>query len=190
MENTYLIIDKKDILVVDPGFMVKGILEEYQDYNFKGVLLTHAHIDHIASIGLFSCPIYIAKEEYYALEDDNYNLYALYDQKHPYNLFDLNVIQMENKDIITFNNHQIKMILTPGHTKGSCLYLLDDNYLFTGDTLFKDAVGRTDLPGGSSNALKQSLEIIKKMANHIVVYPGHDEMTTIGDEKKNNLFLK
>ena len=88
-----------------------------------------------------------------------------------------------------FDGISVKCIYTPGHTDGSVCYLIENN-LFSGDTLFKRSIGRCDLPTGNMDILEDSIKnIIYKMDENIVVYPGHGEETTIGYEKKNNLYI-
>jgi len=84
-----------------------------------------------------------------------------------------------------------EIISTPGHTKDSiCFYFKDNDFILTGDTLFKETVGRTDFPGGNEQDLIKSLEILKKLPVKTVVYPGHGNSTTIGAELKNNEWLR
>ena len=94
-----------------------------------------------------------------------------------------------NEDtVLDFQGEEISFIYTPGHTIGSqCIKI--GNYLFTGDTLFRNSVGRTDLPTSSPDDLKQSLEKLKKLEDDLVVYPGHNSESTIGAEKKYNPFM-
>ena len=91
--------------------------------------------------------------------------------------------QSNVQDII--ENFKIEVFFTPGHTQGS-VCLLIDGCLFTGDTLLNEKIGRTDLPGGNKQVLKESLKIISKMPSHISIYPGHGSSSTIGYELKNN----
>jgi glyoxylase-like metal-dependent hydrolase (beta-lactamase superfamily II) len=91
--------------------------------------------------------------------------------------------QSNVQDVI--KRFSIEVIFTPGHTQGS-VCLLIDGCLFTGDTLLNEKIGRTDLPGGNEQVLKESLKIISKMPSHINIYPGHGSSSTIGYELKNN----
>ena len=93
---------------------------------------------------------------------------------------------INDNDILKFGNTEIKVIHTPGHTEGCVCYLIDGQ-LFSGDTLFRDSVGRCDLPGGNFSKLSDSIKnILFKLDDNMVVYPGHGPETTIGYEKKYN----
>ncbi len=93
---------------------------------------------------------------------------------------------LKDNEKITFGNHEIKVIHTPGHTKGGACFLVGDK-IFTGDTLFKESVGRTDLPGGNFDEIKSSIENkLFTLDENLKVYPGHGPSSTIGYEKKNN----
>jgi glyoxylase-like metal-dependent hydrolase (beta-lactamase superfamily II) len=97
--------------------------------------------------------------------------------------------RLKDGDELTFDGGVIKIIHTPGHTKGGVCFLADDN-LFSGDTLFQQSVGRTDLPGGNMTTLLTSLEKLKQLPDAVKVFPGHGESTTIGEEKLSNPYLK
>ena len=97
---------------------------------------------------------------------------------------------LEEKEY-TVGSFKFKCIYTPGHSKDSVtFYFKENNTMFIGDFIFKDSIGRTDLPGGDSKEMEKSIEKIKKYDPTIRIYPGHDEESTLGDEFKNNPFLK
>ena len=98
---------------------------------------------------------------------------------------------MRNGDIITFGSYQLKVIYTPGHTKGGCcFYEENEKVCFSGDTLFYRSIGRTDLYGGSYAVLQKSIkERMAIVADEAVVYPGHDRSTVMGDERKYNQYI-
>ena len=95
-------------------------------------------------------------------------------------------------ETITFGNHRLDIISTPGHTQGGvCFYCEKEHVLFSGDSLFLHEIGRTDLPGGSLTNLVNSLKTnILTLPENVIVYPGHGDSTTIGEEKRNNPFLQ
>ncbi|MDY6409420.1 MAG: MBL fold metallo-hydrolase, partial [Prevotella sp.] len=96
----------------------------------------------------------------------------------------------DNQDI-TFGNHKLKVIPTPGHSKGSVtFYCKEENVAFTGDTLFQQSIGRTDLHGGSMMQIIQSLRILAQLPDETVVKPGHGNDTTIGRELESNPFME
>lgn len=184
-QNTYLLIDEKKCVIIDPGGNEpNGILEYIQEYNLDlvGILITHGHFDHILNLEYIlnykNVPIYIGKEDKKFLFDYKYNLSGFIDIE--YKLQDKYIINEINDGDIVFN---LECINTSGHTKGSiCYYNKKDKMIFTGDTLFKMAYGRVDFPTGNMDEMRQSLHKLLSMDKDIVVYPGHGDKTTIGDE--------
>ena len=189
--NAYLLIDEetKEAIVIDLGGDFGVIQKELEKYgaNLKYILNTHGHFDHIIEEkdiqDRTGVPVYIH-------EDDKFLLQNLTVQTAALGIPDV----LPPKDVITFNensilklgNKTIKIIHTPGHTQGSCCFLIEDN-LFSGDTLFYGSVGRTDLAGGNFKQLQHSIvNILFQLNDNINVYPGHDAKTTIGYEKKYN----
>ena len=186
--NTYLIIDENNAFIVDPGGNLQEIEKTINDLKLDiiGVLLTHAHVDHTYLIGKFNCPIYLHEKEVEVLRYSNLSLYDSFGLDMPFNYKDLDIHKVKDNDIIMLNDKEIKVIYTPGHTKGSVCYLYE-NKLFSGDTLFRLSCGRCDLPTGSEIDMAKSLiKLIDNLDDSIKVYPGHDESTTIGFEKLNN----
>ena len=183
--NTYVICRFDQCVIIDPSHDMPSILESVNQRKIVGVLITHAHQDHVDLIAQFDCPIYIHKEDAYLLFEDKYNGY--YPNKHPYQRKLLNLKLVEDNAQINFADGIIQVIHTPGHTKGSVSYLYLD-HLFTGDTLFKASVGRHDLYSGSLKELRHSVLKIMQLSNQIKIYPGHDQLTTMRIEKKNNPF--
>ena len=186
--NVYLIIDENKCFIVDPGGNYSEIEKTIKELNLEvlGILLTHAHVDHTYLIGKFTCPIYIHEKEVEILKYSNLSLYDSFGFDMPFNYLKLDIKKIKDNDIIKLNDKEIKVIHTPGHTKGSVCYLID-NKLFSGDTLFKESCGRCDLPSGSEVDMAKSLiKLIDNLDEFIKVYPGHDETTTIKHEKEFN----
>ncbi len=190
--NVYLIIDENNAFIVDPGGNYAEIEKCINELNLTilGVLLTHAHVDHTYLIDKFNYPIYLHEKEVEVLRYSNISLYDSFSLDMPFNYKDLNIIKVTDNDIIKLNDKEIKVIHTPGHTKGSVCYLYE-NKLFSGDTLFKESCGRCDLPTGSEIDMAKSLvKLIDNLDESIKVYPGHDDTSTIKHEKEFNTMYK
>lgn len=189
--NCYFLINNQDCLIIDPADDASFIIEEIQRQrlNLIGMLATHGHFDHIGAVGeiqlSFNVPLYIFKDDQFLI--DRLNETAKY-----FLGFDPNFIKPSRVKYLTeskFNSDligiELKIIKTPGHTPGSCcLYFREKNVVFTGDTLFKDGIGRTDLSYSSKVDLKKSLKKIFKLQQETIVYPGHGEETVLQEEKK------
>ena len=187
--NCYFLIEENDLILIDPGDDASFILEEIQRQrlNLNAILATHGHFDHIGVVGeiqqSFDVPFYISKKDLFLVERLNetakyflgYNPYFL----SPKNIRDL------NDKTFKVSRLMFNVISTPGHTPGSvCLYFEKEKIIFTGDTLFKDGVGRTDFSYSSFENLKDSLKKIFYLPKEIIVYSGHGEITTIEKEVK------
>ncbi len=187
--NCYIVERGDSCFVVDPGGNTELLKKELTGYKVLFVLLTHGHFDHIDGLRIFDCPIYIHENDYEMLINPKKALYHMLGGLVPsYDYRKLNIIKIKDNDIIPFVDQEIRVIHTPGHSSGSVCYLYRDK-LFSGDTLFKGSIGRTDFPDSSYEAMKKSLvKIIDNLDDNIKVYPGHDEITSIKDEKKNNQY--
>ena len=158
----------------------------------KAVLLTHGHFDHIMGLDRFleefPVPVYACTAEREVLESAQLNSSAgMLGQ--PYTFTGARFVK--DGDLLDVAGMKIQVIQTPGHTIGGCCYYIaDENVLFSGDTLFRASVGRTDLPTGSMSALVRSVtDRLLVLPDETRVYPGHMEETTIGYEKQYNPFL-
>ena len=184
--NTYLLIDGKDALLIDPASKAEKLIDILGDLNLVGILLTHGHFDHIKAVdGLYEkyqCPVYLH-------EDDEYLARDKYAGKYFGLVSYISCPTVKTKEGINkINNFEFEIINTPGHTKGSVIYVFDD-CIFTGDTLFKNSVGRTDLDGGNQRDLNSSLRIFKEFNKDYLIYPGHEDTTTLNQELINNPYL-
>lgn len=174
--NGYIIFqrDGADCYLIDPGYKAKVFLEfiEANNLNIKGILLTHHHYDHVGEVDKIvsekDCPVYLHIDD---LDQYKKNATAIYDGDE----FDL-------------YGEKIKVIHTPGHTRGSiCLYSEKSKLAFTGDTIFNVDLGRTDLEDGSQRDLEKSiLHIINKWSNEITIYPGHGDQCNMKYVRKVN----
>ncbi|MFH0839193.1 MAG: MBL fold metallo-hydrolase [Candidatus Omnitrophota bacterium] len=189
--NCYVLAESKnsECLIIDPGADYKDIQAILDRLRLtpKFIINTHGHIDHIGADGDFKVPVYIHRLDSEFLHDPAKNLSFCYkDSKallKPSRL-------LEDGDVLELKKSiRIKVIHTPGHTPGS-ISLKVDTAIFTGDTLFFEGVGRTDLPAGNEKALFVSIkEKLLLFADTTVIYPGHGHESTIGHEKKHNPFL-
>jgi hydroxyacylglutathione hydrolase len=172
----------KEAIVIDPGFdnasEAKNILNEIQrgKLRIKFIVNTHGHPDHVSGNKMMKeatgAPIMIHEYDAPMLKNTRADK------------------TLREGDIIEFGDIKLRVLHTPGHTKGS-ITLLNSNDLFVGDTLFAGSVGRYDLPGGSLEELIHSIKNkILILPDHVKVYPGHGEVTTIGEERRTNPFLK
>lgn len=186
-ENCHLFADEttKECGIVDPGLGANKIADTIDSLGFvpKYIILTHAHMDHVGSVvelsKKYNIPFYVSKVDEEYMEKDDF-VYGNLPKASGY---------LKEGDTLTMGNHIVNVIETPGHTKGGLCFLVEDK-LFTGDTLFRGSVGRTDFIGGSSSELLRSIKNkLFTLDENIEVYSGHGPMTTIGFEKKYNPFF-
>jgi glyoxylase-like metal-dependent hydrolase (beta-lactamase superfamily II) len=190
--NCYFIEDGKKCYIIDPGYEKNKIIKYVSDYKLEvlGILLTHAHIDHIGAIDCFPVPIYLHEFECAVLMNSHKNCADLFDIKLPYDINSLNIVSVNENTELYLSQQLIQIIHTPGHTIGSICYKINKE-LYTGDTLFKNSVGRWDLPTGSEKDSRDSiLKLIDEQDENMKVYPGHGPSTTIKEEKENNIYYK
>ena len=189
--NCYLIKYLDKFIIIDPCIDVKT-LKKYGVNKLEAILITHAHIDHILFlkqvVDEYRCPVFLTKKELDKVYDDNLNLSVLFNHNLNIEENSFNYILVKDNQII-IDDLKIKCVTTPGHTDGSVCYLLD-NDLFTGDTLFDRSVGRTDFPTGNTLELRKSLKKILSFNINFTIYPGHDNISTIEEQKIKNHYLK
>ena len=185
MENFVYLVGSKDtreVLVVDPAWQVDTVLRVAKEENLKivGALISHYHFDHTNGIeellASLNVPVYVNKKDI------------------PYLPVSADAVKAVDAGFkVKAGNVEIEMVHTPGHTPGSqCFHVRD--HLISGDTLFINACGRTDLPGGDAKELYHSLtKTLMKMDDSTILCPGHNyadkPTTTMGDQKKHNPYL-
>lgn len=192
--NTYVVgIKNGPCVVIDLGSTQERVISYIKENHTScsGILLTHGHFDHIRGINKFlkefTCTIFIDEKDVEFLQNPRLN--CSWDDE--ITVESSNLYLLDDQDEINFGNGLFfKVIETPFHTQGSVCFLYEnENALFTGDTLFKGSIGRTDLPGSKSSQIKTSLEIIKKLDPKLKIYPGHGDETTLEHEIKTNYFM-
>lgn len=193
--NCYIITDenKKESSIVDPGGTDTEIFEYIISGNLKVkyILLTHGHLDHIGGVEYLrektGAKVAIHKNDAPMLLDSKLNLSGM---SHNEIICRPADILLKDIDILNLGELKIEVLHTPGHTPGGVCFKID-NVCFTGDTLFKNSIGRIDFPGGDFETIISSINNkLFNLNNNIIIYPGHGENSTIGQEKENNPFFK
>lgn len=188
--NSYIILKDKKAIIIDPSFSGKEIIESIpNDCKVIGILLTHAHFDHCFDVATilnkWDCPVYIYKKD-----KDTYLKYR-YDELVNMNVkdFSSNIEWFDTKEI-KIGAFDIEALHTPGHSAGSVTYIYND-LVFTGDTLFYNSYGRTDLGNSSANDIKKSLSLLwTNLKDNNMILPGHSKWGLFKDVKENNHFVK
>ena len=178
---------------MDPADHGEGLYDKLKEAGFSvaGIILTHGHYDHIGSADELrsksGAKIYANEAERELCTDPRLNLSGMFGRK-------ITVepdVYVKDGEELTIAGMTCKMIATPGHTSGSCCYYFEDaGMLISGDTLFLESTGRTDFPTGSTSEIIRSIkEKLFLLPDDTKVYPGHNDATTIGHEKKYNPFI-
>ena len=194
--NCYLVVneEEKQCILIDPAVYSGEIAEQIrrEGLDLRAILLTHGHFDHIMGIDGFrkefpEIPVYAHREEEALLKDASMNASLEFGRQYTFS----GAAYAEDGDVLDLAGMQFQVIHTPGHTIGGCCYYLqEEKVLFSGDTLFRESIGRTDFPTGSGGQLMRSIrEKLFTLPEETAVYPGHMERTTIGDEKKYNPYF-
>lgn len=181
--------DGTPAVVIDPAGDAEVILDALRDRPVETIVLTHGHFDHMmavpALIEATGAPLAVHRLDADALTDPARNLGGMAGVVVAAPVPD---IVLEDGDEVRCGDTPLRVLHTPGHTPGSiCLYA--PGHLFSGDTLFADSVGRTDMAGGDARALAASIrEKLAPLPDDTEVYPGHGGQSTIGRERKRNMF--
>ncbi|KXB91387.1 MBL fold metallo-hydrolase [uncultured Megasphaera sp.] len=194
MTNCYIVYDTEtmEAMVIDPSWSCETIAENLQrlGVTLKRIVLTHGHADHIGALQdlrqRYQVPVYVGAGDKDLITNSRNNM-SLFVGKEI--VCDSPDYIAEDGDIIAVGKLQFKVITTPGHTPGGiCLY--GSRTLFSGDTLFRYSVGRTDLYGGAWETLLQSInDKLMVLPDSTLVLPGHGPATTIGEERTGNPYL-
>ena len=198
-ENCYIVSDEtKECMIIDCGaasvMEQKAISDYITKEGLKPVLyvLTHGHFDHVMG-GKWLYETYGLQPTICERDAELYKNFRKDSADMGYRVdYDLPVIGrcVNDGDTVTFGNSTFKVIHTPGHSKGSVVYYnKEKNIAFTGDTLFKGSIGRTDLPGGSMFQMINSLRLLEQLPDDTTIYPGHGPETTMKLEGATNPYL-
>jgi len=194
-ENCYIVYENKNSFIIDPGSDPNLIIGFIESKNLKvlAILNTHGHYDHIGAVkelkDKFKIPFFLYWEDQELLK--HANLYFMFFKGAKF-------IQIPKVDYyfdkirlpVKLENFSIKVLFTPGHTRGSVCFQIG-NYIFTGDTLLKRKIGEIDKINGDKKMMEKSLREISKLSPETIIYPGHGEITMLSDELKyNNEFKK
>lgn len=192
MTNCYLIEGERGAVVIDPGYKREAILDFLKENEDKErlILLTHGHFDHIGGAEYLrletGVKIGIGALDEPALSDDVLNCAVNF--KRVISPFNADYLYNDG-DVISVGDITLKVMHTPGHTVGGVCYLAD-GVVFTGDTLFKGTIGRDEFPGGDLETLKKSVKRLYTLDEDTVIYAGHGDSSTIGEEKNENPFVR
>lgn len=197
-ENTYFLSNDQAVLVIDPGSDSQALVDKIRQINLPvaAILLTHTHYDHIMSIDIIrdqfsQPPVYVSplEADWLGSPFDNGS------GRHP-ELGDVIIapadVLFENGKAYEITGFSFTVVPTPGHSHGSVSFIFHDDYcVFSGDALFKETIGRTDLPTGDYDTLIHSIKTqLLTLPSRYDVHPGHGFNTTIGHEKTFNPFLR
>ena len=185
--NCYILVDSetKDCAIIDAGGdagKISAAVESMQG-NPKYLILTHGHFDHVGGVkeicSKYDIPFYISKTDEEYMEKDN-SVFGTLPKASGY---------LKEGDVVKLGSREIKVIETPGHTKGGLCFLIDGK-LFTGDTLFQGSIGRTDFIGGDMKEIISSIKNkLLPLGDDVEVYPGHGPSSSIKFEKMRNPYL-
>ena len=191
--NCYLIYDEKSnkACLIDPAVYdekIMGVIFS-KELTVEYIILTHGHFDHILGANKFrektGAKIVSHEIETEYLENPDKSLTSIRSGE----TVSADILLKEN-DVLTFGDISLRVIHTPGHTKGSCCFVCgSEKIMFSGDTLFKNSIGRYDLYGGNYDILMKSLQKIKNLKENYKIYPGHGDNTTLDREISGNPYL-
>jgi hydroxyacylglutathione hydrolase len=198
-ENTYVLYDEtKECVIIDPGCYHPREQQQLAAFITENglkpikLLNTHCHIDHVLGNTFvatkYNLPLYMHEGELFTYKDTLRwtTLFGIPALEVPDN-----VVYITEKDTISFGNSELSVAFTPGHSAASVtFYNPEQQFAVAGDVLFRESIGRTDLPGGNFDTLIQSIRtVLFAWPDDVTVYSGHGDPTTIGHERKHNPFL-
>ena len=194
--NCYLVTDEEtgESLLIDPGSYgerQKDFIKAQGVEKLKYILLTHGHFDHMIGVerfrNAFSGEVVVHENDSDKLSSAVGSLYSRFEREIPFASATAD-IKVKDGDSLPFGKYEIEVIHTPGHTKGCVCYKIGD-CLFTGDTLFRGSIGRTDFPDSDEGEMLSSLKKLNATEGDYKVYPGHEGTSTLSYEKQTNRYM-
>lgn len=187
--NCYIVYEKDQAIVIDPGYESDEVVNfiNLNKLNIMAIYVTHGHIDHVGGVkqikDMYQTIVYAPLKDKIWFINSNYNRLGYEIPVDDY---------IEEGFTINLGDKEFRVIETPGHSEGGTILCdLKNHICFSGDTLFFETIGRTDLPFSSFEAIKKSIKKMYQMLpNQTKLYPGHGRPTTIGHEKLYNMFVK
>lgn len=191
--NMYVVGSEKRAIIIDPCVSYQQIKKDWEEYSWDYIVITHGHYDHFTCLSeylaLFPMRVLLHKQAIEKLGNPALNYSSFIAKPTSIKLESGRYVTAYEGLSIPFGLEKIKIMETPGHSNCSISIVIQD-CIFTGDTLFQNSVGRCDLFTGNSAILKESLRRFYHLKKEYNLYPGHDEVTTLLTEKKDNPYMR
>lgn len=185
--NNYLLTSDDASILIEASCSLEDLKNELNGKKLDAILLTHAHWDHYSNLqkisDFYGCPVYVTEQ---GLEKIKLPKAFATDRKPKIDCEAVGFRLIKNRNVLKFGKLELKVIATPGHTNCSVCYLIkqkEQDLLFSGDTIFEQGFGRTDLPTGNEKELLQSIEKLLEFGDQTIVLSGHGPETTLGSER-------